>query len=60
MVIQGLEPWTAALLALCSTDFDLEPEERTHDLQKWKRVTTAEQCYGALSGGFEEDPAFIP
>ncbi|KAE8892410.1 hypothetical protein PF005_g27447 [Phytophthora fragariae] len=40
--------------------FDLEPEERTRVLQKWKRVAIAEQCYGALSGVFEDDPSVHP
>ncbi|KAE9350585.1 hypothetical protein PF008_g6365 [Phytophthora fragariae] len=40
--------------------FDLEPEERTRVLQKWKRVVIAEQCYGALSGVFEDEPSVHP
>ncbi|KAE9111939.1 hypothetical protein PF005_g20405 [Phytophthora fragariae] len=40
--------------------FDLEPEERTCVLQKWKRVAIAEQSYGALSGVFEDDPSVHP
>ncbi|KAE8883903.1 hypothetical protein PF003_g32138 [Phytophthora fragariae] len=40
--------------------FDLEPDERTCVLQKWKRVAIAEQSYGALSGVFEDDPSVHP